>query len=103
MDEVHEASRSVASLPSLPPSRIALIGLLSNRPMAGVLCALPPLVWTLWLGRLRQLWQCVAWVRGGLLVAAVGAPRHVLAEVATPGFLAYFVVGEPWHRFVTAG
>jgi len=81
----------------------AIIGLLAKGPVAIVLCAIPVLGWALWSGRLGLLWRRVAWVRGSLLVAAVVMPWYVLAEMRTPGFLTYFIVGEHWHRFVTAG
>lgn len=81
----------------------AIIGLLAKGPVAIVLCAMPVLAWALWAGRLRLLWRRVAWVRGSLLVAAVALPWYVLAEMRTPGFLAYFIVGEHWHRFMTSG
>lgn len=81
----------------------AIIGLLAKGPVAIVLCAIPVLGWALWSGRLRVLWRRVAWVRGSLLVAAVVMPWYVLAEMRTPGFLNYFIVGEHWNRFLTAG
>jgi hypothetical protein len=34
---------------------------------------------------------------------AARRPRYVLAELRTPGFLQYFLMGEHWHRFVTPG
>ncbi len=33
----------------------------------------------------------------------VAAPWYLLAELKTPGFLEYFLLGEHWQRFVTAG
>jgi 4-amino-4-deoxy-L-arabinose transferase-like glycosyltransferase len=30
-------------------------------------------------------------------------PWYWIAEQRTPGFLAYFLIGEHWHRFVTSG
>lgn len=81
----------------------AIIGLLAKGPVAIVLCAIPVLGWALWAGRLRLLWRRVAWVWGSLLVAAVALPWYLLAEMRTPGFLTYFIVGEHWNRFVTAG
>jgi len=81
----------------------AIIGLLAKGPVAIVLCSIPVLGWALWAGRLHLLWRRVARVWGSLLVAAVVLPWYVLAEMRTPGFLSYFIVGEHWHRFVTSG
>ncbi len=36
-----------------------------------------------------------------LLTTMLVVPWYVLAELRTPGFLEYFLVGEHWHRFVT--
>src|SRR5690606_838554 len=38
-----------------------------------------------------------------LLTAALGLPWYVLAEIKTPGFLDYFIVGEHWRRFLDSG
>jgi 4-amino-4-deoxy-L-arabinose transferase-like glycosyltransferase len=81
----------------------AIIGLLAKGPVAILLCAIPVLGWALWTRRLGLLWHRVAWVQVSLLVAAVVMPWYVLAEIRTPGFLEYFIVGEHWHRFLTAG
>ena len=33
----------------------------------------------------------------------LAAPWYVLAEIRTPGFLEYFVIGEHWNRFAVPG
>jgi len=43
------------------------------------------------------------WGRGLLLTAALSLPWYVLAELKTPGFLQYFIVGEHVLRFIDAG
>jgi len=59
--------------------------------------------WLLWYRRLHMAWRRIAWLRGTLLVLVVSLPWYMMAEHRTPGFLNYFLVGEHWHRFVTAG
>ncbi len=81
----------------------AIVGLLAKGPVAIVLCALPVLGWAAWSGRLGLLWRRVAWVWGSLLVVAVASPWYVLAEMRTPGFLNYFIVGEHLNRFLVPG
>jgi 4-amino-4-deoxy-L-arabinose transferase-like glycosyltransferase len=81
----------------------AAVGLLSKGPVSLVLWGLPLLGWALFAGRLPRAWQRVAWLRGSLLVLALTVPWYLLAESRTPGFLRYFIVGEHWQRFVTAG
>lgn len=36
-------------------------------------------------------------------MTAIALPWYILAEIKTPGFLNYFIVGEHFHRFVTPG
>lgn len=80
-----------------------IIGLLAKGPVALVLCCVPIGAWLLWYRRLHMAWRRVAWLRGTLLVLVVSLPWYMMAEHRTPGFLNYFLVGEHWHRFVTAG
>jgi 4-amino-4-deoxy-L-arabinose transferase-like glycosyltransferase len=81
----------------------AIIGLLAKGPVSVVLWGLPLLGWALMGGRLRRVWSCVPWLRGALVVTALSLPWYALAEMRTPGFLQYFIVGEHWQRFVTPG
>lgn len=79
------------------------LGLLAKGPLALVLTGTPLLLWMAW----TRGWRCVRrglpWLRGTALALALALPWYVLAEQRTPGFLAYFIVGEHWHRFVTPG
>jgi len=81
----------------------ATIGLLAKGPVSVVLWGVPLLGWALMGGRLRRAWSCLPWLRGAWLVAALSLPWYGLAEMRTPGFLQYFIVGEHWQRFVTPG
>ena len=80
-----------------------VIGLLAKGPLALVLACLPLGLWTLLNRQWRQVWLNLPWWRGSLLVLLLVVPWYVLAELRTPGFLNYFLVGEHWHRFVTPG
>ncbi len=79
------------------------LGLLTKGPLAGVLVVGPILLFSLALGRVREVWQRFAWVRGMLLALAVAAPWYIAAEIKTPGFLKYFIVGENISRFLVPG
>lgn len=79
------------------------VGLLAKGPLVLVLAGLPLGLWTLWSRQLGRVWRELPWVRGGLAVLLLVAPWYVAAELRTPGFLDYFLVGEHWHRFVTPG
>ena len=80
-----------------------IIGLLAKGPLALVLCGMPIGVWLIWQRRVFDASQRIAWQRIVLLVLVFSLPWYVIAELRTPGFLNYFLVGEHFHRFVTAG
>lgn len=79
------------------------IGVLAKGPLALILIGAPLFLWMLWCSRWRTVWQALPWVRGSLLMASLVLPWFVLAELKTPGFINYFIVGEHFHRFVTPG
>lgn len=78
------------------------IGLLAKGPVAGVLSATPILVWMIWRGGWRDL-RRLPWVGGITLCAITVIPWYVAAEIATPGFLNYFIIGEHIERFLRPG
>ncbi|WP_298235645.1 glycosyltransferase family 39 protein [uncultured Azohydromonas sp.] len=79
------------------------LGLLAKGPLALVLAGAPLLLWTALMRRWRRVWQSLPWLRGAVLTLVLALPWYGLAERRTPGFLAYFIMGEHWHRFVTPG
>jgi 4-amino-4-deoxy-L-arabinose transferase-like glycosyltransferase len=79
------------------------LGMLAKGPIALVLVAMPVFLWALWFKKLSWLGRAFPWVTGTVLMLAIAAPWYLLAEENTPGFLAYFLVGEHWLRFVESG
>ncbi|MBV8605633.1 MAG: glycosyltransferase family 39 protein [Pelomonas sp.] len=79
------------------------LGLLAKGPVSWVLPGMGLLVWAIWERRWRDIWRCIPWVRGLLLALLIAVPWYGLAELRTPGFLDYFIVGEHFHRFLTPG
>lgn len=78
------------------------IALLAKGPVA--LMAAVPLAVHAWRSRhVMNVLREIRWVLGGFLVLACVLPWYVAAEVRTPGFLQYFIVGEHWQRFVDPG
>lgn len=79
------------------------LALLTKGPAAVVLALLPVLMHAGW----RRHWSAVmnvlrdpvAW----LVWMAVGLPWYVAAELKTPGFIQYFVLGEHVMRFIQPG
>jgi 4-amino-4-deoxy-L-arabinose transferase-like glycosyltransferase len=79
------------------------LGLLSKGPLVGVLVAGPMLISLLWFKTTRQSFITMPWVSGLALMLLLSLPWYVLAELKTPGFLNYFLVGEHFLRFVDPG
>ena len=80
------------------------MGLMAKGPVATVITGLALGLWAIaGRGRIRLAWQCLPWLRGALLTLVLTAPWYLLAEQRTPGFLAYFIVGEHFERFTVSG
>ncbi len=78
-------------------------GLLAKGPIACVLLGIPLFFWVVWQKAWRRLWHQLPWLTGGALLLLIAVPWYVLAELKTPGFLNYFLVGEHLMRFVQPG
>ncbi|MGO3741333.1 ArnT family glycosyltransferase [Kerstersia sp.] len=80
------------------------MGMLAKGPLAIVLVLAVILPWLLWHRKLAGAsLRRLPWMGGTLLFLALSAPWYVLAELKTPGFLQYFIVGEHFYRFVDPG
>lgn len=79
------------------------LGLLAKGPVAVVLAAMPVFVWVLLYHQWGNLWRRLPWIKGIFITLAIALPWYVWAELRTPGFLNYFIVGEHFYRFVTPG
>ena len=79
------------------------IGLLAKGPLAMVLISAPILVWLVCKRENWSLLVSLPWGKGLLLVAALSLPWFILAEIKTPGFLDYFIIGEHFRRFLDPG
>ncbi|KMQ73130.1 ArnT family glycosyltransferase [Marinobacter subterrani] len=76
------------------------IGLLAKGPLTLVLTGLPVFIWVALTRQWQTLWRCLPWVRGTLVMLVLVLPWYILAELKTPGFLDYFIVGEHLKRFL---
>jgi 4-amino-4-deoxy-L-arabinose transferase-like glycosyltransferase len=79
------------------------IGLLAKGPLAIVITGAPIGVWVLLQGKLMFYLRTMPWVRGTLLTLVIALPWYILAELKTPGFINYFIVGEHFMRFLDPG
>jgi len=79
------------------------IGLLAKGPLILVLTGLPVFLWVVIARRWQRLRECLPWLLGSALTLAIAVPWYVLAELKTPGFFDYFIVGEHIKRFLVGG
>jgi 4-amino-4-deoxy-L-arabinose transferase-like glycosyltransferase len=79
------------------------IGLVAKGPVGVVLTLGPIGIWTLWKGGIANVWRRLPWISGFVLTAALAVPWYVLAEMRTPGYLHYFIIGEHWKRYTDSG
>lgn len=79
------------------------IGLLSKGPLAVVLTVIPLVLWAAIFRQRLQLLKRLPWFLGSLLTLVIAVPWYVLAELKTPGFLNYFIIGEHFSRFLDPG
>lgn len=75
------------------------LGLLAKGPLALVLFGIPALAWTAYHQQWKTLWR-LPWLSGTLAMLLIAVPWYALAELRSPGFLDYFLVGEHWKRYV---
>lgn len=82
-------------------------GLLAKGPVAIAIMGIAVLPWLMiqhgFFGAFKALWQRFPIVSGLALMLAVALPWYILAEMATPGFIDYFIVGEHFKRFIISG
>ncbi len=79
------------------------LGLLAKGPVAVVLSGMPIFFWVLLRNQWRNLWKRLPWIKGILLMLVIALPWYIWAEIRTPGFLNYFIVGENFNRFLKPG
>lgn len=80
-----------------------VVGLLAKGPLTLVLVFVPLIGTALWTHTWRAPWQRLPWIRGSVVVFAVAGAWYWSVERVSPGFLAYFLIGEHWRRFLEPG
>ncbi|OQK16770.1 hypothetical protein AU255_02355 [Methyloprofundus sedimenti] len=78
-------------------------GLLVKGPIVGVLVLLPLIAWVILEKQWLAAWQQVPWFKGSALMLLIAVPWYIIAEIDSPGFINYFLVGEHFKRFVDPG
>lgn len=80
-----------------------VIGLLAKGPVILVLAGVPIAAWALWQRKIALAWRQFPWLTGILLTLVIAVPWYIAAEMKTPGFIDYFIIGEHWKRFTVSG
>ena len=81
----------------------AALGLLAKGPIALVLTGFPVFIWLFWKHQWGHFFRDLPWLTGIPLMLIIALPWYVMAELRTPGFIEYFIVGEHYLRFVDPG
>lgn len=79
------------------------LGMLSKGPLAPVLVVAVIGLWMVAVKAPLSSLRTLPWATGILSFLALTAPWYVLAELKTPGFLRYFIIGEHLSRFLDPG
>ncbi len=80
-----------------------VIGLLAKGPLALVLIGIPVTLWLIPKGRWKTQLSPFPWLWGSVATVLLSVPWYIAAELKTPGFIDYFIVGEHFRRFLDPG
>lgn len=80
------------------------IGILTKGPLAIVLVGGTVFIWVIlsFKDRFSKVME-LPLLKGILLMLLISLPWYILAEIKTPGFLHYFIIGENFDRFLDPG
>jgi len=79
------------------------LGLLIKGPVAIVLIGIALVSWSLWQRCFVTAIKSLPWFTGIPLMLLIALPWYIVAEIKSPGFLEYFIVGEHIQRFIVSG
>ncbi|KTF16920.1 ArnT family glycosyltransferase [Pseudoalteromonas sp. H105] len=79
------------------------LGMLIKGPVAVVLIGISLVVWSIWQGCFKEAVRRLPWFTGIVLFMVLTVPWYAWAEIRTPGFLEYFILGEHIQRFLVSG
>lgn len=75
------------------------LGLLAKGPIIGILTLPPIFLWLLFTKSFKRAFTKLPLISGTILSLVISLPWYILAELRTPGFLDYFIVGEHFERY----
>jgi 4-amino-4-deoxy-L-arabinose transferase-like glycosyltransferase len=75
------------------------LGLLAKGPIVAILSFPPIAIWCIISKKVNKAFKTAPWVLGIVLSLIISLPWYCLAELHSPGFIKYFIVGEHFERF----
>lgn len=79
------------------------ISLLAKGPIGFILTYIPIITWSILTRNIGATLRIILWKQGIILTLILVVPWYIIAEIRTPGFLYYFLIGEHWDRFIVPG
>ena len=79
------------------------LGMLIKGPIAIVLAAMPLFLWSVWQRCFFKAIKSLYWASGIAIFLIITLPWYIWAEIRTPGFIEYFILGEHVKRFLVSG
>jgi 4-amino-4-deoxy-L-arabinose transferase-like glycosyltransferase len=79
------------------------LGMLIKGPVSLVLIGISLVCWSVWQGSFKVALKRLPWLSGTLIFLALTLPWYIWAEIRTPGFIEYFILGEHVQRFLVSG
>jgi len=80
------------------------LGLLAKGPLIIILTGPPIFIWCLLdRSRFKGTFLKLPWLLGLPITALIAVPWYWMAEIESPGFVDYFIVGEHFKRFTESG
>lgn len=74
--------------------------MLAKGPVGIVTAGIAICAFVAWNNLWRESWRKLPWLLGTTFAVLIAAPWYIAAEVNTPGFLRYFILGEHFQRFL---
>lgn len=75
------------------------LGFLAKGPIVLILTAPPIFLWMVIFGKYKSTFFNLPWISGSILCILIALPWYFFAEIYSPGFIDYFIVGEHFKRF----
>ena len=79
-------------------------GFLAKGPIILILTIPPIFIWSM-LHKISpgRILKKLHWKSGSLITVLIAVPWYIIAELKSPGFLDYFIIGEHFKRFIDSG